>query len=322
MGHLLSRLLHRGRDDRRPPGAQGRLAAGARSPTGSSATTGTTTAPCSCRTPSTSSPSFGQPRPEPTKKATGEPFDYGTPDGYEFFLELGPLANADTKYFKDDVPFWNEMMKHANYDEFWKARNLRPHLKNIKPAVMTVGGWFDAENLYGALETYKSVEATSPGATNMLVMGPWLHGGWAGGDGASLGPVPFDSKTAEFFREQIEFPFFEYYLKGKGTPNFPEAWVFETGTNQWRKYDAWPPRKTQPRSLYLHAAGRLGFDAARARPTSDGFDEYVSDPAKPVPYIDQIADRHDRRVHDRGPAVRLAPARRAGLPDRARWSRT
>ncbi len=178
---------------------------------------------------------FGHPRPQPTKKEPPERFDYGTPDGYTFYLQLGPLSNANKKYFKNDVPFWNEMMQHANYDDFWSARNLRPHLKNIRPAVLTVGGWFDAENMYGALETYKNVEASSPGTTNVLVMGPWLHGGWSHGDGSSLGPIPFNTNTAAYFRENIEFPFFQYFLKGKGAPSFPEARVFETGTNQWRE---------------------------------------------------------------------------------------
>ena len=184
--------------------------------------------------------SFGHPRPEPTKKSRDR-FEHGTADGYSFFLRLGPLANANARYFKDDVPFWNEMMQHGTFDAFWQARNLRPHLRNIKPAVMTVGGWFDAENLFGALETYKNVESHSPGANNFLVMGPWRHGGWSGGDGSSLGPIAFSSKTAQYFREQIEFPFFQHFLKSKGTPRFPEAWVFETGTNRWKTYDVWPP---------------------------------------------------------------------------------
>ena len=206
-------------------------------------------------------------------------------------------------------------MQHGTYDEFWKARNLRPHLKNIKPAVMTVGGWFDAENLFGALETYKNVEASSPGATNILVMGPWLHGGWAGATATRSGPIPFNSKTAEFFREQIEFPFFEYHLKGKGTPSFPEAWVFETGTNQWRKYDAWPPAKAQPRSLYLPAPAASSRPRAAGRARRRRRLRRVRQrprPAGPVHRPDR--DRHDRRVHDPRPAVRLAPARRAGLP--------
>jgi putative CocE/NonD family hydrolase len=230
--------------------------------------------------------SFGHPRPLPTKKMP-ERFDHGTPDGYAFFLRMGPLSNANARYFKNDVPFWNEIMQHGTFDDFWKARNLRAHLKNIKPAVMTVGGWFDAENLFGALETYKRVEANSPGATNVLVMGPWRHGGWGHSDGASLGPISFNSKTAEYYREKIEFPFFQYYLKGKGAPTFPEAWVFVTGTNEWRTFDVWPPRGARRRSLYLRSGGGLASE-----PPSDTngtpFDEYVSDPAHPVEYIDRL----------------------------------
>jgi uncharacterized protein len=253
--------------------------------------------------------SFGHPRPEPTQKGSGQRFDAGTPDGYNFFLRLGPLANANARYFKNDVPFWNEIMQHGTFDDFWKARNLRPHLKNIKPAVMTVGGWYDAENLFGALETYKNVEANSPGTTNILVMGPWRHGGWARAEGATLGPVSFHSKTSEFYREHIEFPFFQYYLKDKGSSNFPEAWVFETGTNEWKKYDQWPPRNLKPRSIFLQAQGGLSFESPVA--SSDAsFDEYTSDPAHPVEYIDQIEIRmtgdymvQDQRVASRRPDV-------------------
>jgi putative CocE/NonD family hydrolase len=252
--------------------------------------------------------SFGHPRPEPTNKGTDR-FDPGTPDGYTFFLNLGPLSNVNMRYFKNDVPFWNEIMQHGAFDTFWQDRNIRPHLKNIKPAVMTVGGWFDAENLFGALETYKNVEATSPGTTNVLVMGPWSHGGWSRSDGAALGPISFASKTAAFFREFIEFPFFQYFLKGKGTPNFPEAWVFETGTNQWKSYDVWPPRATRHRSLFLQPRGGLALEPPNAT-AANSFDEYVSDPAHPVEYIDEIAFRmtrdymiQDQRVAARRPDV-------------------
>jgi putative CocE/NonD family hydrolase len=234
---------------------------------------------------------FGRARPEPTRDFNPT-FDHGTTDGYKFFLELGPLSQADKRYFKGDVAFWNELMRHGNYDDFWKARNLRPHLKNIRPAVMTVGGWFDAENLFGALETYKTVEAGSPDAANTLVMGPWSHGGWGRGDGEALGPVHFDSKTGVYYRQQVELPFFEYYLKGKGTPKLAEALVFETGTNQWQRYDAWPPPEAQPKSLHLHAGGRLGFEppvGADGSSNGEAFDEYVSDPSKPVPYFDHVA---------------------------------
>ena len=319
VGDLLSRLLHRGRHDRRPPGAQGRLAPGA----DHRLVRRRRLAPQRRALPAArlqlhgvASATRGPSRP----RRSTERFDHGTPDGYDFFLELGPLANANTKYFKDDVPFWNELMQHGNYDDFWKARNLRPHLKNIKPAVMTVGGWFDAENLFGALETYKNVEATSPGATNVLVMGPWLHGGWARGDGASLGPVPFDAKTAEFYREQIEFPFFEYHLKGKGTPELPRGLglrdrhqpVAEVRRLAAAEGAAAVAVSSQP-------AGGSAFDAARAEPRGDGFDEYVSDPAKPVPFIDQIAIGmtgdymvQDQRFASRRPDVLVYETRRAG----------
>jgi putative CocE/NonD family hydrolase len=251
---------------------------------------------------------FGHPRPAPTKDG-GQPFHYGTPDGYAFFLKLGPLSNANRLYFKDDVPFWNEIMQHGSFDGFWKARNLRQHLKNIKPAVMTVGGWFDAENLFGALEVYKKNEANSPGATNVLVMGPWRHGGWSGGDGAGLGPVPFNSNTAAYFRENIEFPFFQYYLKGKGSPSFPEAWIFETGSNRWRTFDAWPPRNTRTRPIFLRAHGALAFEPP-ADTTAEAFDEYISDPARPVDYLGRTETSmagdymvHDQRIASHRPDV-------------------
>jgi putative CocE/NonD family hydrolase len=225
---------------------------------------------------------FGHPRPAPAP-ARAPAFDSTAQiDAYSFFLSLGPLANAQERYFKQDVPFWTEMMQHGTYDEYWQARNLRPHLKDIKPAVMTVGGWFDAEDLFGAINTYETIEHSSPGAHNTLVMGPWFHGGWARGDGASLGAVGFGAKTSEFYRDQIEFPFFQFWLKGQADPKLPEAFVFETGTNQWRREDAWPPRGIQSKALYLRAGGKLSFDP----PSEAGaYDEYVSDPSKPVPYI-------------------------------------
>ncbi len=229
---------------------------------------------------------FGRPRPEPTKKFD-VPFDHDTPDGYDFFLRMGPLANANTNYFKDDVAFWKEALSHETYDAFWKARNLRPHLKNIKPAVLTVGGWFDAENLFGALETYKAVEANSPGASNSIVMGPWLHGGWSKSDGDGLGDIRFGSKTGAYYRETIEFPFFQFHLKGKGDGKFPEAWMFETGTNQWRKYDTWPPKNAKPKTLSFHPNGKLSLDGPPNSSAAGEYDEYISDPAKPVPFIDK-----------------------------------
>jgi len=230
---------------------------------------------------------FGRPRPEPTRKGPTH-FEHDTPDGYDFFLRMGPLSNADKKYFKGEVAFWNDVMAHGTYDDFWQSRNLRPHLKNIKPAVMTVGGWFDAENLFGALETYRHVEANSPGIANVLVMGPWRHGGWSGGDGEALGNVHFNAKTSDFYRQQIELPFFEFHLKGKGENKHPEAWVFETGANQWRKHDAWPPKEAKTKTLYFHQGGRLSSDTPPRGKAEDCTDEYVSDPARPVPFQDKI----------------------------------
>ncbi len=228
---------------------------------------------------------FGQPRPEPTTRFGRPDSPIETVDGYEFFKAMEPLSLANEKYLHNNVAFWNDVMQHPNYDAFWQARSLPQHLKNVKPATLTVGGWFDAEDLYGALHIYGAAEKNSPGATNMLVMGPWCHGCWARGEGERLGDVAFNAKTSVYYREKIEFPFFEHYLKGAGEPQLPEAYVFETGTNQWRQYDAWPPKNAASKTLYFHANGKLSFEA----PTeAEGFDEYVSDPNKPVPYVDRV----------------------------------
>lgn len=236
-------------------------------------------------------PRQGRLRPAPFNNPPPQP-DYGTPDGYDFFLRLGPLANIDARYYKGEVPFWHEFARHATRDEFWKARNLGPHLKNIKPAVLLVGGWFDAENLYGILETYRRIESQSLGTNSVLVMGPWIHGGWNSnqGDGSSLGPVGFDLPTADFYRAQIEKPFFEYHLKGKGNYSPPETRMFETGVNRWREFKKWPPQRTKPLAFYLRELGRLST-AAPNTSTATEFDEFVSDPARPVPYTDKISFR-------------------------------
>jgi putative CocE/NonD family hydrolase len=229
--------------------------------------------------------SFGYERPKPT---TGRfrRFDHGTPDGYQFFLDLGPLKNANAKYFKNEVDFWNKIVEHPDYDAFWQARNILPHLKKVAPAVMTVGGWFDAEDLYGPLATYRAIEKQNPGIFNVLVMGPWRHGGWNRTDGDRLGNIHFGDKTARYYQKNIEFPFFEHFLKDKGENKFPEATVFETGANTWRQFDAWPPKNVQKKSLYFHADGKLAFDPPSA--AGDEADEYVSDPSKPVPFTEAI----------------------------------
>ena len=230
--------------------------------------------------------SFGQPRPKPTTDRAPR-FQHGTPDGYQFFLDMGPLPNADREHLKGQVSFWNEMMAHPTYDYFWQARTVLPHLRNVRPAVMVVGGWFDAENLYGALNTYKTIEQHNRGINNMLVMGPWFHGGWSRSDGEFLGDIHFGSLTSVLYRETIELPFFNCALKDKCESKLPEAFVFETGSNQWRSYEAWPPKNVESRSLYLQGGGGLSL----ARPTTKdkSFDEYVSDPARPVPFINGVA---------------------------------
>ena len=225
---------------------------------------------------------FGQPRPEPTTKWPPR-FEHDTPDGYNFFLENAePLPNVDAKYYHNKIAFWEDVVLHPNYDSYWKARSTPQFLKNIKPAMLTVGGWFDAEDLWGALHTYQSANAQSPDGDVKLVMGPWFHGGWARGDGDHLGNVWFNGKQSIFYREKIEFPFFEHHLKGTPDPQLPEAYVFETGTNEWKRYDAWPPKQATPASLHLGPNGQLSFTKPAA---GADFDEYVSDPAKPVPYI-------------------------------------
>lgn len=230
---------------------------------------------------------FGRSKTEPPALPPPR-YDPGTPDGYRFFLDVGPLSNINEKYFKNEIAFWSDLMGHGDYDEFWQSRDLRRGLKKIRPAVMTVGGWFDAEDLFGALHVYQAVEESSPGAYNILVMGPWHHGGWERADGDSLGNVRFGSKTSEFFREQIEFPFFNYHLKEKGELKLPEAYVFETGTNVWRSYDAWPPKNAAPKQFFFHENSRLSTDDPTSS-SSPAFDEYVSDPAKPVPYVNGTA---------------------------------
>lgn len=219
------------------------------------------------------------------------PFDFGTPDMYDFYLGMGPLANADARYLKGSNPLWNDAVQHDTYDAYWKARALAPHLRNIHCAVLTVGGWFDAEDLAGPLRTYHAVGENNPGTPNKIVEGPWVHGGWARTDGDHLGDVQFGARTAEYFRSKVQFPFFEHYLKGKGD-DLPAATVFETGTNVWRTYEAWPPAAAKPRLLYLRGGGKLSFEPPGE---GEGMDEYVSDPDHPVPFISYTSDTVPQR---------------------------
>ena len=225
-----------------------------------------------------------QSRPTPPPKVR-VPYDYGTQDAYEFFLKLGPLSNITPKLGGPN-PTWDETIAHPTYDDYWKARSIWRHLKNIGCAVLTVGGWFDAEDVMGPLRVYHAIEKDNAGIYNGIVMGPWVHGGWAGRDGRRLGSVDFAASTGKFYRDKIFVPFFDQHLKDKGDAKLPEAFVFETGTNVWRQYASWPAPGAKPRTLYFREEGGLSFDAPTATAASD---TYVSDPARPVPFIGYTA---------------------------------
>ncbi len=228
---------------------------------------------------------FDVPRPQPLAKYT-RLFTPQPADAYQFFLNLGPIKNANgPQYFNHRARIWNEYLEHDTYDAYWQARNIRPRLTGVRPAVLVVGGWFDAEDLFGALHTYEAIEKQNPGATNRLVMGPWTHGAWSRPDWSSFGPLSFGANTAQYYRQTLELPFFNHYLKDKGDFNPAEATVFNTGTNEWKSYSAWPPPAGTPRTAYLGAAERLAFTAPAAdeKPA-----EYLSDPARPVPYTGGI----------------------------------
>ncbi len=213
-------------------------------------------------------------------------FDYGTPDGYAFFLNLGPVSNVDANYFHNRVPTWNAYMEHGDYDDYWKNQNVLQWLDNITHPILNVAGWFDAEDFYGPMSIYYTIEEKNPENQSILVVGPWLHGGWAGMDGDALGNIRFVQKTGEYFRKNVEFPFFLHYLKDKGECHLPEALVFETGSNRWVSYDRWPPREAIEKNLYFHDEGRLSFSPPTG--PSNTFDEYISDPRKPVPFSQEI----------------------------------
>ena len=204
-------------------------------------------------------------------------------DAYDFFLKLGPISNVNKNLFKNQVPTWNEFMEHGVYDDYWLSKNVMKDMYNVTFPVLNVVGWFDAEDYYGALNVYYSIEEKNPDNKNILVAGPWSHGGWSRGSGDRLYQLRFDSNTSEYFRTNIQFPFFNYYLKDKGILNVPEAQVFITGSNQWRSFDTWPPKEAEVRNLYFHAGGVLSFNPP-SETSSDSFDSFVSDPDNPVRY--------------------------------------
>jgi hypothetical protein len=207
-------------------------------------------------------------------------FKFDTYDTYEWYLKLGPLANANRKHLKGTLPTWNDFVRHPNYDAFWKRQSLEPRLTKVTVPTLNVAGWYDQEDLRGPLKIYELLEKHDKNDQNFLVVGPWNHGGWQGAFGR-LGRVAFGSDTGAYFREKVQAPFFARYLKDKGDDPPPEARMFQTGANKWETYDRWPPKAAAPRKVFFHPNGKLAFappkDAAAA-------DEYVSDPANPVPY--------------------------------------
>lgn len=229
-------------------------------------------------------PLFG---PQKNKLTTEDWFKFpniGTNDDYQFFLDAGPLVNLD-KYYDKSNEFWQQLKDHSSYDEFWQKRGILQHMKNIKPAVMFVGGWFDAEDLYGPLNTYTTVEKNSKNY-NTIVMGPWSHGDWARNSARQvIGNINFGDSISGFYQNNIEANFFRHFLKrnGKGENKLPEAYVFDTGNKEWKTYDAWPPKNTEKQSFYLQGKENLSRENRDA-----GFEEFISDPKKPVPHSEEM----------------------------------
>ena len=223
-----------------------------------------------------------------TAKEANTNFEFDRADTYRWYLDLGVLSNVNEKYLHGKLPSWNDFVNHPNYDEFWQTQAFPRYIGAPKVPNLNVGGWWDQEDFYGPLKIYELFEKNDPNHLNYLVVGPWNHGGWARPDGSRLGEIPFDSNTSKFFRTQIEAPWFAYWLKDKGARDFPEAMVFQTGTNRWEKYDSWPPHSVEATNLYFQANGRLSFDAPTQEGSDkEGSDTYVSDPAHPVPYRHQ-----------------------------------
>ena len=210
-------------------------------------------------------------------------FEFDRYDTFDWYLSLGPLGAVNRKYLRESIPTWNDYVRHPDYDEFWKRQTMVPHIRSVKVPTLNVAGWWDQEDFYGPLTIYEALEKYDTGNMNYLVVGPWNHGGWTR-DGTALGPIGFGSDTAAYFRDQVQAPFFAHFLKDKGPRNFPEALTFEAGTNQWQRWDQWPPAKaTQTVGLYFGASEALAIGTPPA-PGATGADAFVSDPAHPVPY--------------------------------------
>ena len=253
-----------------------------------------------------------KPRPEPTTEPL-LPFKFPTPDGYQFFLDLGPLSNLNRVHLKGEVQFWNQMMEHSRYDSFWSKRGIVRHLKNVRCAVMTVGGWFDAEDLYGPLEIYRSVERNNPDISNLLVMGPWAHGDWGRRSGSGLGNARFGFNTSDFYRERIIRPFFRYHLKGEGRGRPPRGLRLRNRRQPVADLrflasplaQAVPPLPPGPGETFSSASRDRSGGVRRIRERSG-----QAGPLQPG-----HLPRDDPGIHDRRPEIRGAASRRPGLSD-------
>jgi hypothetical protein len=210
-------------------------------------------------------------------------FQFNSNDLYNWFLQLGPLSNANSVYFHGKIPTWNNFVAHPAYDEFWRKHAVEHSLKEAKVPNLNVAGWWDQEDFYGPMRTYENLEKSDAKHLNYLVVGPWNHGGWARGKGNYLGEIPFGSNTSVYFRQKVEAPWFAYWLHDKGNLPMKEALLFQTGSDTWTSFDAWPPKEAQKKNLYFGEDHRLSFDLP-AVTGGDAFDSYVSDPTNPVPY--------------------------------------
>src|ERR1700744_2115720 len=227
---------------------------------------------------------------KPTQRR-GSRLVYGTEDGYEFYMNMGSVKNTNDKFYKDTIRLWNEMLDHPNYDQHWKDRNVLYHLHDIKTPTLVTGGWYDAEDLYGAVNTYKTLVKENPNTPIYFTMGPWVHGGWSRGNGDHLGDVEFGGPTGPFYCEKIELAFFCHFLNGTDIDLAPVS-TFETGVNQWKTYKKWPPEEAEEKELYLLPGGKLSFTAPND--AKDSYDEYESDPNNPVPFLNHKSMDMDR----------------------------
>ncbi len=242
---------------------------------------------------------FGQPRPKPVKTFP-KGFKQPIKDNYQFFLQAATLKNLSAM-IGDSIKFWHEVQQHPNYDSWWKARNARNAIHNLQPAMLWVGGLFDAEDLWGAWNCYKTTKQKSPNSSNRLVMGPWSHGQWASNNGNYLGNIRFASNTSEWYQQNIEVPFFNYYLKNKGTADhIAGATIFFTGQNQWQNFESWPPKHIEEKTLFIASEGKLSFKESRSEKFAPrgsrekSYSEYISDPAHPVPYTEGVLQHRTR----------------------------